>query len=192
MSFVINFVSGPSVGKSLISALVYAELKVNGYSTEYVQEYAKKLVWLKKWDKLDNQYLVSSKQYELIDVLYRLDTLDFVVVDGSLLLGAYYNRHYETNVSNIEKTEEMIFRRNSQFRNIYIYLERNHDVPFEQAGRVQTYTESVKIDEELLELMNEQEIEYKRFRSSKDSLPGIIEYIQSFKKKTEFGTGTNK
>jgi hypothetical protein len=179
MGYVINFVSGPSVGKSLISALVYAELKIGGYTTEYVQEYAKQLVWLRKWDKLNNQYLVSSKQYELIKVLYDIPSIKYVVVDGGLMLGLYYNRHYKTNVSNVDKTEKMIISRNNEFKNIYIHLERNPEVPFEQDGRVQTYMESLEVDKSLKGTLRDLCLEYKSFRSSKDSIEGIVEYIKS-------------
>ena len=44
MTKIINFLSGPSAGKSLMAALVYAELKSMHYKVEYVQEYAKHLV----------------------------------------------------------------------------------------------------------------------------------------------------
>ena len=178
MGYVINFISGPSVGKSVISSLVYGELKCKGYTTEYVQEYAKQLVWLEKWDKLNNQYLVSSKQYELINVLNKVKSIKYIVVDGSLLLGAYYNKHYKTNVSNIEKTEEMILNRMKEFKNIYIYLERNPEIQYENEGRVQTYKESVQIDKRLLELLEEQEIKYKKYRSEKHNVAKIIEYIE--------------
>lgn len=182
MTFVINFISGPSVGKSLISSMVYSELKICGYITEYVQEYAKKLVWLKKWEKLDNQYLVSSKQYEIINILYQVPDIQYVVVDGALLLGLYYNRYYKTNVSNVEKTEEMILARNSEFKNIYIHLERNKEIAYEVQGRVQTYTESLEVDKELVRILDKLGIKYKSFKSSKESVQEIIKYIKECSK----------
>lgn len=185
MGYIVNFISGPSVGKSLISALVYAELKLNGYTTEYVQEYAKQLVWLKKWDKLDNQYLVSTKQYSLIKVLDDIPSIEYVVVDGALVLGLYYNRHYKTNVSNLDKTEDMIMERNNEFKNIYIHLERNPSVEFEQEGRVQTYSESLEVDSELKRIMNVLGLPYRSWVSSKDSIPGIVEYIREQSERIE-------
>lgn len=179
MSYVVNFIGGGSVGKSTISSLVYGELKCKRYIAEYVQEYAKKLVWLKKWDKLYNQYLVSSKQYSLIKTLSQVDSIKYIVVDGSLLLGVYYNIHYEKNVSNIEKTERMILDRMKEFKNIYIFLERNPDIPFEEQGRIQTYSECVNIDLKLLNILKEQKFEYKSFKSCKESVSEIIEYIES-------------
>jgi hypothetical protein len=174
MTYVINFISG----KSLVSSLVYAELKCNGYITEYVQEYAKQLVWFKKLDKLNNQYYVSTKQYEMINLLVELRDLDYVVMDGALLLGLCYNDIYKSNVSNIEKTRSMIIEKNSKFKNIYIYLERNENVKYEQQGRVQNESEARDIDKYLKKMLKELDIEYKSFKSSKESLEEIIKYIK--------------
>jgi hypothetical protein len=178
--FVINFIAGPSVGKSLVSALVYAELKLLGYTTEYVQEYAKNLVWLKKWEKLDNQYLVTTKQYEMIKAVYNVPSIQYTVVDSSMLLCLYYNRINVNNVSNVQKTEEMTLSKLGEFQNIYIVLERHPEAKYEEAGRVQTQAEAKKVDEDLLVMLEELGIEYKSFLSCKESIPGIIEYITSF------------
>ena len=42
-TYVINIIGAPGVGKTTISALLFAKLKLRGYICEYVQEYAKKL-----------------------------------------------------------------------------------------------------------------------------------------------------
>ena len=47
MSIIVNFISGPGCGKSLMSVLCYAELKMKHLKVEYVPEYAKGLVWSK-------------------------------------------------------------------------------------------------------------------------------------------------
>jgi hypothetical protein len=62
-SVIINIIAGPSSGKSTIYSLLYAKLKILGYSCEQVPERAKKLVWAEKFDVLNNQYHVSTKQY---------------------------------------------------------------------------------------------------------------------------------
>jgi hypothetical protein len=183
MTFVINFISGPSVGKSLMSALVYAELKTCGYTTEYVQEYAKTLVWLKDFEKLNNQYYVSKKQYEMINALYSVKDIDYIVVDSSLWLCMYYNRVNKNNVSNVEKTDDMIKEKMKEFKNIYIVLERNLDIKYENYGRIQTQSESLVVDAELLLMIKELGLEYKSFKSKRESVKDIIEYICTLVKK---------
>jgi hypothetical protein len=177
-SFVVNFISGPSVGKSLMSALVYAELKTLGYTTEYVQEYAKTLVWLKDFERLNDQYYVTKKQYEMIKALYTVDAIEYVVVDSSLWLGMYYNRVNKDNVSNVKKTDEMIKEKMKEFRNIYIVLERDPSIKYESHGRIQTYSESLIVDKELIVMLKELGVEYKIFKSNRESVKDIIEYIK--------------
>jgi hypothetical protein len=126
---------------------------------------------------LNDQYHVSTKQYEIINTLYSIKDFDFIVVDGSLLLGLYYNKTYKTNVSNIEKTHEMITRRNDEFKHVYVYLERNKSIPFEEIGRVHTMEESLKIDKDLLDMMVEMGVNFKSFVSDPNNVSDIIDYI---------------
>ena len=174
-SKVINFISGAGVGKSIMSALTFAELKMQHLKAEYVQEYAKTLVWQKRFDELDNQYQVSMEQYKMIKAVD--GAVDYIVCDSGLLIGLFYNRYHKTNVCNVQKTEEMLLRKMSEFENIYIFLERNPEFPFEIEGRMQDEDESKKIDTQFKELLHELNLPYKSFLSSQKSIPGIIDYI---------------
>lgn len=175
MTKVINFISGPSCGKSLMSALTFAELKMNHYSSEYVQEYAKGLIYANKLDELDNQFQVSLQQYRMIKPLQGV--IDYIICDSGLLIGLMYNRLSTTNVSNVQKTEEMIISKMSEFDNIYIYLERDPEIPYEKEGRLQNEEESKVIDKLFKGLLDELKLEYKCFKSGKESIEGIVKYI---------------
>ena len=63
---VINFVAAPSSGKSLMAALIFSELKMRHYKAEYVQEYAKTLIWQNRLEELANQYNVSLESLNLL------------------------------------------------------------------------------------------------------------------------------
>jgi hypothetical protein len=176
---VVNFISGPGVGKSLMSAMVYAELKMMHISAEIVPEVAKWLIYRGQLDKLNDQYYVSSEQYKKIKVLE--GKVEYVIGDSGILTGLYYNRAYKSNMSDVSKTEQMILSKNNEFNNIYVYIERNPEFRFDKEGRVHTEEESKTVDIELKELLHELEIPYKSFLSHKDSVKGIIEYITSFR-----------
>lgn len=171
---VVNLVAGPSVGKSLLAALLFAELKLKRHIVEYAAEYAKTLVWLEQFRILDNQHYVSTQQYELMK---RMDgKVQYIVTDGSLLHGLYYNRANPTNVSNIEKTERQILDYFREFRNVVIVLKRGN-YEYEQAGRQQTEAEAIVVDAELRAILDRHGIEYREFDASPDALPAMIEYI---------------
>lgn len=177
MTVTINFIAGAGSGKSLMSALIFSELKINHKNVELVQEYAKTLVWQKKFDELNNQYFVTTQQYKMIKPLENV--VDFIVCDSPLLLGLFYNRYHKTNVSNIEKTEKMILSKMNEFMNIYIFLERNPEYPFTQEGRLQNENEAKQIDIDMKKLLEEFNLPYFSIMSSKNNIPQIIDYINT-------------
>jgi hypothetical protein len=174
---VINFVASPSSGKSLMAALVFSELKMMHFRAEYVQEYAKTLIWQDRLEELANQYNVSYEQYKMIKSVD--GKVDYICLDSPLLLGLYYNIHHEDNVSDITKTEKMILSKMSEFDNIYIFLERNEEFPYETEGRIHNEEQSKVIASELLNLLDEFGIEYRSFKSDKKNVSSILDYILS-------------
>jgi len=172
---VINFVAGSGCGKSLMSALTFAELKMKHISAEYVQEYAKTLVWRKLFCDLDNQYQVSMEQYRMIKAVD--GEVDYIVCDSGLVIGMLYNRIHPTNVCNVEKTEIMLKEKMAEFDNVYIYLERNKEFPYEREGRMQDEEEAKEIDNLFKNLLDELNLEYLSVISSKKSIPRIMDYI---------------
>lgn len=173
---VINFVAAPSVGKTTMSALIFAELKHMHKTAELVQEYAKILVWQERFEELDNQYQVSMEQYKMLKGVD--GKVEYAVMDSPLIVGLFYNRTYETNVCNVEKTEAMILSKIAEFENIYIYLERNEDFPYEKEGRVHDEEQSRQIEIQMIEMLEELKIDYIKVKSSKKSIPVIMEYIK--------------
>jgi tRNA uridine 5-carbamoylmethylation protein Kti12 len=142
----INFMGAPGVGKTTMAARVFSELKLRGHTAEWVGEYAKKLVYLKRFEELNNQYMVSSKQADLFDALK--GCVKFIVTDGALAHGLYYNRFNPHNTSDVTKTHAAIMRRYSNHANINILLERG-DFPYETTGRYQSEAEARAMDDEL-------------------------------------------
>ena len=175
---IINLVGSPSSGKSLIAALLFTELKMMHKRTEYVQEYAKTLVWQNKLDELANQYNVTMKQYKMIKAVN--GKVEYICLDSPLLLGIYYNRYHPDNVSNIEKTEKMILNKIDEFDNIYIFIERNKEFPYEIEGRIHNEDESNEISLYLIDILKEFRIPYKSFRSDKSNIQEMIKYILEF------------
>lgn len=173
---VINLVGGPSSGKSVMAARIFAELKSRHCTAEYVQEYVKTLIWQERFDDIDNQFHVSKKQYKWIKILD--NKVEYIIVDSPLIVGLFYNRFSTTNVSNVERTERYILSRMEEFDNIYIFLERNPQFPFEIDGRIHTEKESLQIDQKLRELLHEFHLPYKSIKSSAESVNEVVDYIR--------------
>jgi len=174
-TYVINLIGGPGIGKTTISALVFAKLKMHekGFIVEYVQEFAKQLVWTKNFDILNNQYYVSQHQYKLLKQIN--NKVDFIVTDGPICQGLYYNMHNKDNTSNVEKTTKFILSSHNEFNNINIFLKRG-SFEYEQQGRLQNEEESKEIDIILKHLLKQNNIQFEEFDNNVDK---IIEYIMN-------------
>lgn len=171
---IINLIGAPSSGKTVLAAMLFAELKKMQLSVEYIQEYIKSLIYKEKYNLINNQYYISTKQYELFK---SIDTkVDYIVTDGSLFHGLYYNRSYKDNVSDIEKTEIKIKEYISEFDNIYIYIKRGN-WKYQKEGRIHHENEAEQISNDLLNLMNTQGIFYFEFDWNTDSISDLIKKI---------------
>lgn len=178
-TYLINFISGPGSGKTTMCALIFANLKMKGFVAEYIQEYAKTLVWTKNFETLNNQYHVTQTQYNLLKMIN--GQVDFILTDGPLLHALYYNKYNEDNTSNVEKTEKLIINSYNQFNNINIFLDRG-DFKYEQQGRIQTENESREIDTILKNLFEPYNIPYEIFKSTPENVEPIVNYIIDFVK----------
>lgn len=171
---IVNIVSGPGSGKTVTAALLFAELKMRGFVVEYVPEYAKRLIWLKDFDTLNNQHYVSTEQYKLLKAM--VSEVDYIVTDGSLLHGLYYNGTNPDNTSNVLRTHRKILSYYSEFENITLFLTRGK-FNYEQAGRQQNEIEAKIVDIELRKILDDERIDYTEFASDKASISMMIDHI---------------
>jgi hypothetical protein len=177
----INIIGAPGVGKSTISALLFANMKIRGYIVEYVQEYVKKLVWTRDFESINNQYYLSKKTFETLNQIVSSGSIEFCISDGPLLHGLVYNLQNSNNTSNIEKTEKFILDCISKFNNINIYLEPVPGRLYETAGRIHTEEESKQVGNLLKELLEKNKMIFVSFPADPNIITKIIEYIQQFK-----------
>lgn len=160
-----------------MAALLFAHLKMKGYVVELVSEVAKTLVWQGKFTELNNQYHVTNSQYKLFKSMS--GKVEFIVTDGSLLHGLYYNRYNKDNVSDVVKTDQYIRKCFNEFNNIVIFLERG-DFKYEQSGRLQNESEAKLIDVILANLLQDYHVPYKVMKLKGSNVDEFIEYVESF------------
>jgi len=177
----INIIGAPGVGKSTISALLFANMKIRGYIVEYVQEYVKKLVWTRDFESINNQYYLSKKTFETLNQIVSSGCIEFCISDGPLLHGLVYNLQNINNTSNIEKTEKFILECISKFNNINIYLETVPGRQYETAGRIHTEEESKQVGNLLKELLEKNKMIFVSFPADPNMINKIIDYIEQFK-----------
>ena len=89
----INFFGAPGAGKSTLSAIVFAKLKMMGVNCELVTEFAKDKVWEKNNEALSNQIYIFAKQY--YGMSRCTGQVDVIITDSPLFLSPFYNKDPE-------------------------------------------------------------------------------------------------
>lgn len=182
---VINGYGGPGAGKSTACMEITAALKKEGYNAEYVQEYAKELVYEKDMDMLDgspeHQYEILKEQTRRMDRLY--DQVDFIVTDSPVMLNTIFNKQltpeYESLVNELQ----------GEYINYSFFMERDAS-NFEEEGRIHNLTESIEKDNEIKDMLQKNEIKYKTYNH--ENVNEIVNDAIDFYEKINEGKSNEK
>ena len=177
---VINLIGGAGIGKSINAALFFAELKLMGKTCEYVQEFAKEIVWSNHLSLLSDQRYLLEEQSKRIAVLD--GKVEYIVTDGSLINQIYYN-----SVSNVHSDVKLQIESEILFNyflmdNINFVINRNLNVPFEESGRVHSLDEAIVTDNRLKEILKFNEIPYIKMDFGKEGVAGMVNMLESIEK----------
>lgn len=156
---IINMFAGPGAGKSTVAAGLFYALKKQHKSVELITEYAKDLVYSDQIVFLQgNQEFVFAEQNRRQHVL--AGKVDIAITDSPLMLSHIYANQYENRLpeqrlNTFLKHVTQVF---NSYDNINFFLKRAES--FQQFGRVQTFDESIEIDNRLMSCLNTHEIPY--------------------------------
>lgn len=182
---VINGYGGPGAGKSTACLEITAALKKEGYNAEYVQEYAKELVYEKDMEMLDgspeHQYEILKEQTRRMDRLY--DQVDFIVTDSPVMLNTIYNKQLTAEY------ESLVNELQGEYINYSFFMERDAS-NFEKEGRIHNLTESIEKDNEIKDMLQKNEIKYKTYNH--ENVNEIVNDAIDFYEKINEGKSNEK
>ncbi len=170
MTQVINFLASPSAGKSCVSAGLFYQMKIRGYSVELVTEFAKELVWEERNFALKDQLFVFAKQNRMIERLR--GKVDWAIVDSPGILSPLYapKNYYKTFLP-------LVLEVHNSYNNINYLLERTDN--FEEKGRIHNLQQSLEIDERIKTLLNENNIPFTPIKNDSKTIATILFDISS-------------
>lgn len=165
-TIVINAFAGPGAGKTTSCLEVAEKLKKQGFVTEYVQEYAKELVYDNNLIMLDghyeHQFDILKEQVKRINRLY--GKVDFILTDSPVLLNNTYlnedkgTNDYVTYCENVKKIYTL-------YDNFNYFVERDKSA-FEKEGRIHNLEQSIVIDDELKNTLHNNQIDFATYTHS--------------------------
>lgn len=166
-TLIVNLIGGPCSGKSTVAAELFARLKKMGIKCELVPEYIKEEIYDEHNLVINDQIYLFS--HELHQLLNKINKVDVIIHDGSLLLNINYDK--EDN----KIFHELIITEYNKFNNLDFFLCRNN-IKFEKYGRIHDENESKIIDEKIKNLYHKYNLNFIEL-DSKDSVDKIIKYI---------------
>lgn len=146
MAYIINFLGGPSTGKSTIASRLYSLFKEQtDIKTEHVNEYAKEITYQKNNMALADQMLITSNHHHRLFMLNEI--VDLIVTDSSLLNATIYEKYSQFPEVSLIATEAAK-KLYSIYKNINILLYRDGVGDYEEHGREQTKEQAIGTDKD--------------------------------------------
>ena len=152
-TIIVNLFGAPGAGKSTGAAYVFALLKMHGIDAELVTEFAKDKLWEGNKAVFENQAYIFGKQSFKISRC--INKVNVIVTDSPLLLSIQYN-----HTSNLrESFNNYVLDVFNSYDNMNYYLTRVKE--YNPNGRFQTEEESDQIGDEIKQLLDNYNVEYK-------------------------------
>lgn len=151
-TIIVNLFAGPGAGKTTCAWEIAAELKKTGRVVEYVSEVAKEYVWAERFDMLDGTATHQKQLFEEQNARIQrlIGKVDIIVTDCPVLLYLVYLKE-----PNLAFEKDVIEKFTSQ-NNFNIFIRRGKG--FETAGRIHNLSQSTKLDEKVIRLLQEHNI----------------------------------
>jgi len=176
---VINFIGGPGVGKSIITAETFAKLKRKFVAAEISPEYIKKKIREGSLKAVQSQiYIFGKQQYQLFTTK---DEVDVIVTDSPFILSSIYD------VTNCNELRALVMKEFNKYHNVVYYIERDDKIPYEQEGRYQDEDGAKEVDTSVKDFLVDNNIEFITVKGiGEDTLEQVVsETINTLKEKNE-------
>lgn len=164
----INFFGGPSAGKSTTASGLFYEMKRHWIECEYIQEYAKELIWS------DHHQMLSHQNYILAEQEYRLNRLnkkiDVAISDAPLLFSSFY-----APSDYPDAFHDLVFHFFNTYDNINIFVKRSHD--YSLLGRIQNATEGDYVAGEMENFLQKNGVAYWSMTASDASPKRLLKWL---------------
>lgn len=168
---VLNLFGGPGTGKSTTASGLFYEMKKMGLEVELVTEYAKDLVWEKRFNILDDQIYLFAKQQRRIARLAD-HNIEWVITDSPIPLGLCYLKEGVFT----DSFPNLVMEVYQKFNNFNFLLSRN--VKYNPVGRNQkTEEEAREFDHRVQSLLAKYNMSFDQIVGGEPAVSNILAKI---------------
>ncbi len=174
---VINLYGSPGCGKSTTAAYLFYRFKTETkLRVELVTEYAKDLTYDDRVKTLECQPYVFAKQLYKLDRLR--DKVDVAITDSPLMLSCLYSQYSENY--NLTALKDGYHQAYNTFDNLNLLLPNDKvKNAYADYGRNQSAEESLKLYDELVEMLRWYGVEYLDYNPHSDSqINFVLQYAR--------------
>ena len=171
---VINMYGGPGTGKSTTAAGLFYLMKLQHMEVELVTEYAKDLVWSQRHNMFTEQDYIFAKQNHKLRRLVMNGKVDWAVTDSPLIIGQFYTPKDFPGREHFLKFVDATF---NSYNNVNIFL--NRVKVYNPNGRNQTEKEAREIDNQILDMLSSQNVDFHVVDADIDAPHKILELVEA-------------
>lgn len=168
-TLIVNFLAGPGSGKSTFAHLVMGELKILGINAEFGHEYAKELVFTKRWETFKDQIYMFGKQRNII--YNKVGEVDVIVTDCPILLSPIYDTEKRSELT------ELVLNEYKKVPNQYNVFVKRLNKKFVEEGRIHGEKEAKKIDKEVKSFLDKNKIPYQEMECNKANVQHVVRVV---------------
>ncbi len=177
-AIVVNIISGPGTGKSILTSELFSLLKRRYISCEISSEYIKRKIREQAVKVLTNQvYIFAKQQFQLFSMK---NEVDVVVTDSPFILCSIYDKN------NCEFLKGLVLKEFSNYNNLTYFIERDTNVEYETEGRYQDLKGAKEVDIKVKKFLDDHKIPYKIVKGiGKKTVNRIIHDVEKKLKNAE-------
>lgn len=168
-TLIVNFLAGPGSGKSSFAYLLMGELKTLGINAEFANEYAKELVFTKRWETFKDQIYMFAKQRNCI--YNKVGQADVIVTDCPILLSPIYDKEKRSGLVDLVLNE---YRKVPNQYNVFV---KRLPRKFVEEGRIHDEKEAKKIDKAVKAFLDKNKIPYHEMECSKANVQHVVRVV---------------
>lgn len=178
MVVLINFLGGPSAGKTSLGSKVFARLKDMELNTEYVTEFVKG--WAREGRTVGpfDQFYIFGKETHNQSRLFKDDSI-IIIADSPVMLTGFYQSHYNDGDNSLSEPCKDFYRlakeHGVEVMNFFLPRKKR----YQKKGRFQTEEEANAVTVALKEWLANEGYEYEELTcADKDRADIVIERLR--------------